>query len=483
MLDGDQWLSFGLLLRRYRLAAGMTQEELAEASGLSVRAISDLERGRTSRPQRKSVELLTEALAQGDDATRRLVEAARAARLGPDLASAPAAYERARDAHHGTGPADHRLACELPPDTVDFTAREAELRRIAETLAPGDARPGGPRRPERRLTLVAGHPGAGKTALAVHAAHRARSRFPDGQLYVQLSPAGRPALRPAEVVRRILQSLGALDEGIGSLEEASARLRTVLARRRVLVLLDDAVAEGQIRCAHPAVGESAVIATCRRRLSALAGAGAESVTVGAFGPEESLAFLARMLGEERVRAARSDAALVAELCGHLPLALRVIGCRLLARPHWTMRTLIDEVLDDPRTRLRELSSGDLTVRAAVAAAFGVLDDGARWALHRLAQARAPGFSLRGAAVVLGCSIARAHRLIGDLLDGHLVEVLDERRPGDPRYLIPPVVRLFAAEGAENAENTEGETGPRAPVRPPRQEFPRPEFPRAEQVAS
>ncbi|MBO0656006.1 helix-turn-helix domain-containing protein [Streptomyces triculaminicus] len=478
MLDGDQWFSFGLLLRRYRLTAGMTQEELAEASGLSVRAISDLERGRTGRPRRKSVELLTEALAQGDDATWRLVEAARAARLAPDVASAPAAYEPTRDARDHGEPAGHRLACELPPDTVDFTAREAELRRITEALALGDARPGGPERPERRLTLVAGHPGAGKTALAVHAAHRSLSRFPDGQLYVELSPAGRPALRPAEVVRRILRSLGALDDGLGSLEEASARLRAVLARRKVLVLLDDAVSEGQIRCAHPAVGESAVIATCRRRLSALAGA--ESVTVGAFGPEESLAFLARMLGEERVRAARSDAALVAELCGHLPLALRVIGCRLLARPHWTMRTLIDEVLDDPRTRLRELSSGDVTVRAAIAAAFSVLDDQAQWALYRLAQARAPGFSLRGAAVALDCGIARAHRLVGDLLDGHLVEVLDERLPGDPRYLIPPVVRLFAAEGARN---TEGGTGPRAPGRPAQGEAPCAEFPRAEQVAS
>ncbi|MFI9201256.1 NB-ARC domain-containing protein [Streptomyces sp. NPDC053048] len=452
--DGAQRLSFGPLLRRYRLAAGMTQEELARASGLSVRAISDIERGRTGRPQRKSVELLAGAVARSEDATRRLTEAARSARLAPEAAPVPERREETRAGQRPAAPREPADAtalavCELPPDIADFTGRESELRRLGEVLAsPGDRSGGGPGPCEQRLTLIAGHPGAGKTALAVHAAHRARARFPDGQVHVDLSPTGRPVLRPVEVVRRILRSLGAPDDAEqGCVEEASARLRAVLARSRVLIVLDDAVSEGQVRWARPAVGGSAVLVTCRRRLSALPGAG--RVTVGAFAPEESLAFLARMLGEGRVHAARPDAALVAELCGHLPLALRVIGCRLLARPHWTMRTLAEEVLGDPRTRLRELSSGDLTVRAAVAAAFGVLDEQTRWALHRLARARTPVFSPHSAAVVLGCGVARAHRIVGDLMDGHLVEVLDGCRPGDARYLIPPVVRLFAAEGAES----------------------------------
>ncbi|MDT0448627.1 NB-ARC domain-containing protein [Streptomyces hesseae] len=451
LTDGAQGLAFGPLLRRYRLSAGMTQQELAGASTLSVRAIGDLERGRTGRPQRKSVELLAGALAQGDEAARRLVEAARAARLAPEHDGAP--EERPRDdtaAHavpvNGGRTPGIRLpgasVCELPPDIADFTGRQRELLEIEGALAPEGVRCG------QRLTLIAGHPGAGKTALAVRAAHRLRSRFPDGQLFVQLSPAGHPTLGPDDVVRHLLRSLGDPAAGAGPAEEAGARLRAALARRRVLIVLDDAVSEGQVRCACPGVGGSAVLATCRRRLSALPGAG--RVDVGAFGTEESLVFLARMAGEERVRRERAEAALVAELCGRIPLALRVVGCRLLARPHWTMRTLLDEVLHDPRTRLRELSSGDLTVRAAVAAAFGVLDEQTRWALRRLATTRAQGFGLRGAATLLGCGTARTHRILGDLLDGHLLEALDGRRAAEPSYVVPPVIRLFALEGAEAA---------------------------------
>ncbi|MEU1779016.1 NB-ARC domain-containing protein [Streptomyces abikoensis] len=451
LTDGGHGLAFGPLLRRYRLSAGMTQQELAGASTLSVRAIGDLERGRTGRPQRKSVELLAGALAQGDEAARRLVEAARAARLAPEPDDAPeerpgddaAAHAARTDGGRAPGMrVPGAPVCELPPDTPDFTARQRELLGIEGALAPEGVRCG------QRLTLVAGHPGAGKTALAVRAAHRMRSRFPDGQLFVQLSPAGHPALGPDDVVRHLLRSLGDPAGGAGPAEEAGARLRSALARRRVLIVLDDAVAEGQVRCACPGVGGSAVLATCRRRLSALPGAG--RVDVGAFTTEESLAFLTRMVGEERVRRERAEAALVAELCGRIPLALRVVGCRLLARPHWTMRTLVDEVLHDPRTRLRELSSGDLTVRAAVAAAFGVLDDQTRWALRRLAAARAPGFGLRGAATLLGCGTARTHRILGDLLDGHLLEALDGRRAAEPSYVVPPVIRLFALEGAEAA---------------------------------
>ncbi|GHC34203.1 helix-turn-helix domain-containing protein [Streptomyces cinnamoneus] len=434
MVDGDPLPPFGPLLRRSRLAAGLTQTELAAASGLSVRAISDMERGRTGRPQRRSVELLAGALAGGGGAAARgLVEAARAAGLTPEPGV----------------PGDGAPACELPPDIPDFTAREHAVRRLAAALAAVGRRAAGTAPSGHGLTLIGGHPGAGKTALAVHAAHLSRSRFPDGQFFVELAPAGRPVHRPDDVVRRLLQSLGAApDAGGGSLEEASARLRAVLARKRVLIVLDDAVSEGQIRCARPAVGESAVIATCRRRLSALAGA--ECIEVPVFGPEESLAFLARMLGEERIRAERADAARVARWCGHLPLALRIVGCRLLARPHWTMRTLVDEVLHDPRTRLRELRSGDLTVGAAMAAAFGVLDEQTRAALRRLAAERTPGFSPRSAAVTLGCSVARAHRIVGDLIDGHLVEVLEGPRPGDPYCVIPPVVHLFATGAAEPA---------------------------------
>ncbi|MCC3775645.1 NB-ARC domain-containing protein [Streptomyces sp. UNOB3_S3] len=467
LTDGAQGLAFGPLLRRYRLSAGMTQQELAGASTLSVRAIGDLERGRTGRPQRKSVELLAGALAQGDEAARRLVEAARAARLAPEHDGSP--EERPGD---GNGTAAHAVradgdrapgtrapgapVCELPPDIPDFTARQRELLEIEGALAPEGVRCG------QRLTLIAGHPGAGKTALAVRAAHRLRSRFPDGQLFVQLSPAGHPALGPDDVVRHLLRSLGDPAAGAGPAEEAGARLRAVLARERVLIVLDDAVSEGQVRCACPGVGASAVLATCRRRLSALPGAG--RVDVGAFGTEEALAFLARMVGEERVRRERAEAALVAELCGRIPLALRVVGCRLLARPHWTMRTLVDEVLNDPRTRLRELGSGDLTVRAAVAAAFGVLDEQTRWALRRLAAARAPGFSLRGAATLLGCGTARTHRILGDLMDGHLLEAFEGRRAAEPSYVVPPVIRLFALEGAEAAAQGSGALARSGPAR-------------------
>ncbi|MEV4434925.1 NB-ARC domain-containing protein [Streptomyces sp. NPDC049585] len=435
-MDGSQEVAFGALLRRCRLSAGMTQEELARASTLSVRAISDLERGRTASPQRKSVELLTSALTQRQqvagvrDGARRLLEAAVMARLSPGPGPGP---ERPVLSH--PRPPDDGIPRELPPDVADFTGRSAELREVREALCP-------PLGPPQRLVLITGHPGAGRTALAVHAAHRCRGAFPDGQVHVDLAPAGRPAPRPDEVVRRVLRSLGAPAGAYDSPEEASARLRAVLARRRVLIVLDDAVGEGQIRCVCPALGGSAVLATGRRRLAALPGA--RHVEVGAFTTGEALAFLARTVGAERVGRAPREAARVAELCGRLPLALRVAGCRLRARPHWTLGTLAEEVLGEPRTRLRELSAGDLSVRASVAAAFALLDDQTQWALLRLAADGGTVFGLQGAAALLGCGAPRVHRILGDLLDCHLLEVTETE--GRTRYRLPALVRLFALEG-------------------------------------
>ena len=282
---------------------------------------------------------------------------------------------------------------QLPPDVASFTGREPELVQLDRALAAAGR--DGP----VVISAIEGTGGIGKSALAVHAAHRLAGRFPDGQLYVDLhgATAGLQPLAPLEVLGRFLRTLGAEPAAVpADLEEASAAFRSRVAGRRLLVVLDNAVDAAQVRPLLPAAAGCGVLVTSRQLLASLDGATHLHLDILPAGDATQL--LGRVAGEQRVAAEPQAAAEVARLCGYLPLALRIAGARLAARPGWPLAALAERLADAQR-RLDELEVAEAGVRAsydvsyrqlqassealdrAAAEAFGLLGvlDGRSWA--------------------------------------------------------------------------------------------------------
>lgn len=343
--------AFGTVLRSYRTTLGLTQEELADRSGMSVRAIRNLEIGRTGRPQRQSIALLATAL--------RLTE--------PDHATLLAAAGR----HE---PAPSRPArCELPPDVPWLAGRDDAVATITRVLTT----------PGARVALVNGGPGVGRTALALHVAHRVRDRFPDGQVYADLDHAG-GALPVEAVLGRVLRSLGATDLP-ASRDERAALLRADLAARRVLIVLDNVASEAQVRPLLTTGSASAVLVTSRRALVALPGT--YPLRLGPLTDRAARQALFRLVGD---RAAVEPAAAntVVEACARLPLALHIAGAWLASRPHRTVADLAALLADDDLL-LDRLAVADLSVRASIAGHVAGLRPDERLLLHQLAHLSEP----------------------------------------------------------------------------------------------
>jgi transcriptional regulator with XRE-family HTH domain len=347
-------LAFGAVLRNYRTIRGLTQEELADRSGLSVRAIRNLELGRTERPQRQTATLLATAL--------RLTDPDRATLLAATgRRTTPPAREKTPTRRPAAWPV--RLGrCELPPDVPELVGRAdtvAALSRVLTTPGP-------------RLALVSGGPGVGRTATAVHVAHRVLHRFPDGQVYADLDHPDGPL--PAEaVLGRVLRSLGVTDLP-DSHDERAALVRAGLAARRVLVVLDNVASEAQVRPLLTTGASSAVLVTSRRSLVALPGA--HAVRLDPLTAEAACQLLATLVGD--------TAPAVVDACARLPLALQVCGAWLLARPHRSVADLV-ALLADEDLVLDRLTVADLSVRASIAAHVAGLRPDERRLLHQLSH--------------------------------------------------------------------------------------------------
>jgi DNA-binding SARP family transcriptional activator len=327
-----------------------------------------------------------------------------------------------------------RPACQLPVAAADFTGRTAELDALLARLS-GQG---------MAITVVAGMLGAGKTALAVHAAHLARERFPDGQLYACLTDDGRPR-DPQVVLGELLRGLGVPGGGIPAARfEREALYRSVLAGRRVLLVADGATSAAQVRPLLPGTAGSAVVVTSRSRLPDLDGA--RVIELGGLGREASVRLLALSSGRAAAQpgdaadADGADAAAIAAACGHLPLALRIAGARLADDPDLTMAALAGRLADESG-RLDELEVGDASVRTRLGAAARAVSRPARSALAMLAVAgprAAPGDVL--AALPNG---AGTRRVAPELADAGL---LNRVRGGTDRaYQVNPLVRAYAGE--------------------------------------
>ncbi|MER5255052.1 MULTISPECIES: AfsR/SARP family transcriptional regulator [unclassified Streptomyces] len=326
---------------------------------------------------------------------------------------------------------------QLPATVPDFTGRASFVTELSEILSAAEGR-------VMAVSALAGIGGVGKTTLAVHVAHVARTYFPDGQLYVDLQGAGARAAEPETVLGAFLRALGTADSAIpDSLEERAALYRSVLDGRRVLVVLDNARDAAQVRPLLPGMEGCAALVTSRIRMVDLAGA--HLVDLDVMSPEEALLLFTRIVGEERVQSERKAALDVVAACGFLPLAIRIAASRLAARRTWTVSTLAAKLADE-RRRLDELQAGDLAVKATFELGYGQLEPAQARAFRLLGLADGPDLSLAAAAAVLDLPAEETEDLLEMLVDTSLVE---SAAPG--RYRYHDLVRLYARACAERDE--------------------------------
>ncbi|MEU9075745.1 BTAD domain-containing putative transcriptional regulator [Kitasatospora sp. NPDC048538] len=324
-------------------------------------------------------------------------------------------------------PAGPPAPAQLPADVSDFSGRTDLVSDLSTVLmnATGQA---------VLVTSLAGIGGVGKTTLAVHVAHRVRSDFPDGQLYVDLRGAGASPADPVVVLGDFLHALG-VTENPDSLEQRAALYRSQLAGRRMLILLDNARDAEQIRPLIPGVSGCAVLATSRSRLAGIPGA--QLFDVEELTPEEALSLFSAIVGEQRVAAEPEAAMAVVTACGFLPLAVRIAAARLASRPRWSVSDLA-RLLADQRRRLDELQLGNLAVETTIGLGYGQLSVPEARAFRLLSLIDAPDIPLAAAAALLGVDEDTAEDLTEALVEANMLECFT---PG--RYRYHDLLRLYA----------------------------------------
>ncbi|SCG72090.1 ATP-binding protein [Micromonospora humi] len=414
--------SLGELLRRHRIGVGLTLEQLAEASGVSGRTISDVERGISRAPRARTVAALADGLRLDPAERSELLAAARAGRrraAAPEPAAAPGSA--------------------MPRGLPDFTGRRRELDAIVGWA--GGARVGEP----APVVLVTGSPGLGKTSLAVRAAGELAGSLPDGQFFVDLRGLDARPLPTATVLDRLIRALepstGAVPRQV---EEASAVWRSMIRGRRIVVLLDNAAHESQVRPVLPSEGPAVVLVTSRRGLTGLEGV--HRIMLEPL-PDEAAVDLLAGIATDRVEAAGLRR--LARLCANVPLALRIAGNRLSTRPGWTVDDLADR-LDRQERRLDVLTEGDLEVRAAFALSHQQLSEAARRLFRRLALVPGPSTSVELAAVLADETPPDAEDRLDELLDLTLVQ-----QRSDGRFTSHDLLKLYAGEELVAAEDAAG----------------------------
>jgi DNA-binding SARP family transcriptional activator/tetratricopeptide (TPR) repeat protein len=336
--------------------------------------------------------------------------------------------------------------CQLPADTPDFTGREAQALELAAVVR---ARSGTGPPP---IAVVAGAPGVGKSAFAVHVCHGLRGEFPDGQLYLDLHGVGGRPRESAEVLADVLRTLGLGGAAIPrSLNERAALYRSMFADRRMLVLIDGAVDTVQVRPLLPATPGSAAVITSGRRLTGLPGA--HHLDLEEFRPDEAVRLLARIAGPDRIDGDPEHAAAIVRACGGLPLAIRIAGAKLCGRRGWSPRDLAERLADESR-RLTELQVGDLGVRATFDLSAKLLRPPAARVFRLLGLLGTPDLPGWVAGVLL--DRPDGDDVLDELVDASLLQVVRPDLTGPPRYRLHNLLRRYACETAAAEPDLERE---------------------------
>ncbi|MGW3960026.1 ATP-binding protein [Amycolatopsis sp. NPDC005003] len=409
----------GSVVRRLRLRAGLTQEGLAERSGVSVRTIRGIETGTRRNPQLASLVQLADALELSPDDRHDLLGA---------LGAAPSVFAQS-------------VPRQLPAGPRGFAGRVKELAAVdgAADGAVGDGR-------GAVITVIAGAGGIGKTWLALRWAHDHLDWFPDGQLFVDLrgfSPDGDP-VDPLAVVRRFLSALGVDPaEMAGGLDELSALYRSRVAGRRMLIVLDNAATADQVTPLLPGTAGGTVLVTSRRILSALSHRyGAQHVRLGILEEDDAHTLLAHRLGRERLLTDPEAIAALIRSCGNYPLALSVAASRAQINSDVPVGEFVTELRD---AGLDALDDADPTAS---------LPEVLSWSLRSLTLEQRSVFALLGIAPGADIGLhavthladlprAQARKILRQLEDASL---LTRRERG--RYLLHDLIRGYAASAAE-----------------------------------
>jgi tetratricopeptide (TPR) repeat protein/transcriptional regulator with XRE-family HTH domain len=448
---------FGCWVRRQREAAGLTQEELANRSGLSARTISNLERGLCHKPYPRSVRLVACALGLAEKAVDELIAGYRASR------GAVSALSRQHHAvtdellptspDSGRVPTGHAPAVprQLPAALRHFAGRAGELaildRLLDDALAAGSVTDGAV-----GLTVISGSAGVGKSALAVHWAHRVSGRFPDGQLYVNLrgyGPSGTPATS-GEVIRGFLSALGVPPLRIpAELGEQAGLYRSMLARRRVLIVADNAREAAQVRPLLPGSRTCLVVVTSRSLLGGLAAVdGAQPLILDVFSEPEAAQLLAARLGAARLSAEPEHSGKLIAWCARLPLALSIVAARAVACPDFPLAALAAE-MEDSRGRLDKLDAGDpaSSVRAVFSWSYSRLREPDARMYRLMGVHPGPDISVPAAASLAGACVPEAKSALSSLAAAGLIT---ECSPG--RFAFHDLLRAYAADQSEACDD-------------------------------
>jgi tetratricopeptide (TPR) repeat protein/DNA-binding XRE family transcriptional regulator len=425
---------FGARLRSSRRLAALTQEELAERSGVSVRTIGNLEHGRAHKPYRSTCEALADALGLRGTARAEFVATGR--RLGKTAAAVGAV--RPGGAARYAADLPMTAPRHLPAPVSSLVGRFDELAELSRILSrPGKA---------PSMAVVSGSPGVGKTALALRWAHDAAGQFPDGQLYIDLRGYGPDQpVTPADALASLLQALAAAGLSIpeGTAERAAA-YRSQLAGKHVLVLLDNARDAAQVRPLLPGTGECAVVITSRNPLAGLvAREGASRLELEVLPPEKAVHLLRGMIGA-RVTDDPGAAAALAGYCSGLPLALRVAAELAVAHPLLPLAKLASQ-LADLRHRVGLLDAGgdeQTAVQSVLSWSYRQLDPAAARAFRLLSHHPGADFDAYAAAALTGTTVEDAGLLLEKLARAYLIQ------PSGPgRHGMHDLLRAYAREHA------------------------------------
>ncbi|WP_260189510.1 AfsR/SARP family transcriptional regulator [Actinophytocola gossypii] len=365
---------------------------------------------------------------------------------GPELRAAHTAL-----LHPDAGPATDplpapRVPRQLPAEPPGFTGRVDQLS-VLDRLLPRSGTGGAV-----TIAAISGTAGVGKTALAVHWAHRVRDRFPDGELYANLrGHAHGPPARPIEILTQFLLALGIpAERAPADLETASALYRTMMTGRKTLVLLDNVAGPDQVRPLLPAGAGSMVVVTGRDQLSGLVAThGAHQLTLTVLSPDDALELLARVLGAERVLAEPEPAAEFAKLCVYLPLALRIAAANLADHPWLGIEDHVLELRDGNLLAALAVQGDEQTaVRTAFDLSYAALPDAARRVFRLLSLVPGTDVSTEAVAALASTDPREAGALLHQLAGAHLVE---HYAPG--RYRFHDLLRRYAAEQPEPERDT------------------------------
>jgi tetratricopeptide (TPR) repeat protein/transcriptional regulator with XRE-family HTH domain len=414
-------VTFSQMLRRLRTGAQLTQEELASAANLSRRAVSDLERGVATTPQKDTVRSLADALHLIGPARAEFEAVARGRSLQSVSEAVAAAAMRS-----------------LPRDAASFTGRQRELERLAQAAVGAGSVVG--------IHAIGGMAGVGKTTFAVHAGHRLAEMFPDGQIFVLLHghTPGRQPVDPADALASLLLTIGVPAAQIPpGLQARMALWRDRVAGKQLLLVLDDAASSEQVRPLLPGTGGSLVLVTSRRHLSALDDATAISLDI--LPPREAAALLARLAGRAGLSPDDPAVAEITRLCGYLPLAIGMVARQLHHHPAWTAAGRAAE-LASARDRLELMATENLSVAAAFDLSYADLTGDQQRLFRRLGLHPGADIDSYAAAALDGADLAAARRGLEGLYDQYLLT-----EPAQGRYRLHDLIREHARALADRLD--------------------------------